>query len=164
MELSLLFKLLHVLSAMALVAGLVGRWITNAQAERSADLESMEALLGASLRFERMVIGASFAVLISGLLTAWLMGLAILGVLEGAQTNWILVSLALFVLLMAVMPPLVFLPAGRAFEAARGAAHRASAKTPELQAAFANRRVRAAHVAEIVAVLLVVALMVLKPF
>jgi hypothetical protein len=56
-ELSLLFKLLHVLSAMALVTGLVGRWVTNGQAERSADLESMEALLRASLRFERMAIG-----------------------------------------------------------------------------------------------------------
>jgi hypothetical protein len=163
-ELSLLFKLLHVLSAMALVTGLVGRWITNAQAARSASLESMEALLGAGLRFERMVIGASFAVLISGLLTAWLIGLPILGALEGAQTNWILVSLALFVLLMVVLPPLVFLPAGRAFEAARAAAHRAKAKTPELHAAFANQRVRTAHIAEIVAVLVVVALMVLKPF
>ena len=164
MELSLLFKLLHVLSAMALVTGLVGRWITNAQAEHSSDLGSMEALLGASLRFERMVIGSSLAVLFTGLATAWLMKLPILGAFEGAQTNWILVSLALFLLIMVLVPPLVFLPAGRAFETARAAAHRARAKTPELQAAFANARVRAAHITEIAAVLFVIALMVLKPF
>ena len=163
MELTLVVKFLHVLSAMALMTGLVGRWITTRHAERSADLGSMEALLGASLRFERMVIGASFAVLLSGLLTAWLLRLPILGALEGAQTNWILVSLALFLLLM-VLVPLVFLPAGRAFEAARVAAHRARTKTPELQAAFADSRVRVAHIAEIVAVLVVIALMVLKPF
>lgn len=164
MELSLLFKLLHVLSAMALVTGLVGRWITNGHAERSADLGSMEALLRASLRFERMAIGGSFAVLVTGLLTAWLMGVPILGSFEGAPTNWLLVSLVLFLLVMGPVPPLVFLPAGRAFEAARAAAHRAGTKTAELQAAFANPRVRAAHIAEIALVIVVIALMVLKPF
>lgn len=164
MEPSVIFKFLHVLSAMALVTGLVGRWITNDHAERSPDLVSMEALLAASLRFERMVIGSSFLVLITGLLTAWLAGLPILGAFEGSPTNWILVSLALFVILMALVPPLVFVPAGRAFETARAAAHRARTKTPELQAAFANGRVRAAHIAEIAAVLVVTALMVLKPF
>lgn len=164
MELSLLFKFLHVLSAMALVTGLVGRWITNSHAERSSDLASMEALLGASLRFERMAIGGSFAVLISGLITAWLMRLPILGFVESSSTNWILVSLVVFLLVMGFVPPLVFLPAGRGFEAARAAAHRVRAKTPELQAAFANTRVRAAHITELVAVLVVIALMVLKPF
>jgi hypothetical protein len=163
-ELSLFFKLLHVLSAMALVTGLVGRWITNSHAERSTDIASMEALLGASVRFERMAIGGSFAVLVSGLLTAWLMGTPILGAFEGAPTNWLLVSLVLFVLVMGLVPPLVFLPAGRAFAAARAAAHRAGTKTAELQHAFADPRVRAAHIAEFVLVIVVIGLMVLKPF
>jgi hypothetical protein len=92
------------------------------------------------------------------------MGVPILGSFEGAPTNWLLVSLVLFLLVMGPVPPLVFLPAGRAFEAARAAAHRAGTKTAELQAAFANPRVRAAHIAEIALVIVVIALMVLKPF
>ena len=162
-ELVLLLKLLHVLSAMALVIGLVGRWIVNSRAEHSADLASMEALLGASTPFERMAIGSSFAVPVTGLLTAWYMRLPVLGAFEGSSTNWVLISLVLFFLVMGPVPPLVFLPAGRAFEAARAAAHRAGSKTAELQAAFANPRVRAAHIAEIVLVIVVIALMVLKP-
>jgi len=163
LELFLLFKFVHILSAMTLVTGLLGRWIANGRAARS-DLKTMDALLAISVPFERMAIGGSFAVLVSGLITAWLASLPVLGSLEGAPTNWILVSLALFLAVMGPVPPLVFLPAARAFDAARAAAQRAGTMTPELQAAFANTRVRAAHIVEFVAVFVVIALMVLKPF
>ncbi len=164
MDATLIVKFLHVLSAMALVTGLVGRWIANAHAERSMDIGTTDALLEVSRRFERMVIGASFAVLVSGLLMAWLLSLPVLGVLQGSPTNWILISLALFILVLGLLPPIVFLPASRTFEAALATARRAGTKTPELRAAFANGRVRAANVVELAAVFIVIGLMVLKPF
>lgn len=45
---TLIVKFLHVLLAMALVTGLVGRWIANAHAERSMDIGTTDALLEVS--------------------------------------------------------------------------------------------------------------------
>lgn len=45
-----LLKLVHVLSAMALVTGLIGRWIVNARAAHS-EFSTMDALLAVSAPF-----------------------------------------------------------------------------------------------------------------
>jgi hypothetical protein len=159
MEWSGLLKLTHVALAMALVTGIVGRWLLLAAAERTDRIERTEALLGAADPFERTVRVSSILVLVAGLLTAWAQGYPWLGL----TTGWMLTSLILS-LGIAVLVPTVFLPRGRRFALALDGARASGALTPELRAAFADSTVRAAHVAELVALAIIVALMVLKPF
>jgi Predicted integral membrane protein (DUF2269) len=154
-----LLKLTHVALAMALVTGIVGRWLLLAAAERTDRLERTEAVLDAAGPFEMTVRVSSILVLVAGLATAWAQGYPWLGL----TTGWMLASLVLS-LGIAVLVPTVFLPRGRRFGRALEGARSTGQVTPELRAAFADPAVRAAHVAEVVALAVIVALMVLKPF
>jgi hypothetical protein len=154
-----LLKLLHIALAMALVTGVIGRWLLLGAAERSETMDRTEALLEASDPFEMTVRVSSILVVVAGLLTAWAQGYPWLGL----TTGWMLAALILSFGIAALVPT-VFLPRGRRFAVALDGAHTARRITPELHAAFADPTVRAAHVAELVALAVIVALMVLKPF
>jgi len=162
-EPALVAKFLHVLAVLVFVTGLVAREIANGQAARAKDIATMDAILGVSGRFERMVIGGSIAVLVFGLATAWLQSLPILGGLQGGAVNWVLISVALFILMQVALVPTIFIPSGRVFAAAQDAARRLGRWTPELRTAFANPRVRAGHLIEFAVTFVILALMVFKP-
>jgi hypothetical protein len=164
MSLYLFLKLLHVLTGFWLVSGLLGRGLTLGEAARATDIARLQSLLMLSGRFERfMVIPASLAVFVFGLLTAWAQGVPLLGVFQGARTNWLLVAILLYLSVIALVP-LVFIPRGKVFGAALEEASAQGVVTSELQAAFADPVVRAAHIYELTAVGVVVALMVTRPF
>ncbi len=154
------WKLLHVLAGFWLVAGLVGRTVTIGQARRQADIERVDALMGAAGRFEKlMVIPGSAAVLVLGLITMVAQGRSLLD--DG--NAWLPTALVLF-LLTAAMVPTIFLPRGKAFEAAFEEAKVAGEVTPGLSRAFADPIVALARRVELVLVAVVIGLMVLKPF
>ena len=155
-----LWKLLHVLTAFGLVAGLIGRTVTMARAEKSRDIGIAKALVETAGRFEKlMVIPGSMAVLVLGLLTVFAQGLRI----SAPGNGWVLWSLVIFATVIALVPT-VFIPRGKRFDAALEAATAAGAVTPELRARFADPVTRAAHVYELAAIVAVIALMVSKPF
>ncbi len=159
-------RLIHALTGILLVAGLLGRWVVLSQAEHAArteELTTVQGLLRASSVFERIVISASVAVLVLGLLTAWNYGYPLLGSLQGRGGNWLPVSLLLYLSTFPLVP-LVFLPKGRQFGAALDEAVAMSRVTPALVAAFGDPRVRAAHVYEFAAVVVVLVLMLSWPF
>jgi hypothetical protein len=143
---------------MVLVAGIIGRWLVLDAAKRSDEIGRTRALLGASAPFERMVIASSMAVLPAGLITAWAQGYPWLGLTTPWMWMALLLSLGIFLLV-----PSVFIPRGRAFEAALEGATAAGAVAPDLRAAFDDPVVRAAHWAEVIALAAIVALMVTKP-
>jgi hypothetical protein len=164
MSLAIFLKLLHVLTAFWLVSGLVGRGLTLAQAERTTDIPRMRSLLTLGERFERlMVIPASIAVLLFGLLTAWVQGAPLLGFLHGARSNWLLLSLLLY-LSTILLVPFIFIPKGKVFGAALEVASAQGGVTAGLRAAFADPAVRAAHIYEFAAITIVLILMVTRPF
>src|SRR5829696_1986376 len=147
-------RLIHALTGILLVAGLLGRWVVLSQAEHAAhteELTTVQGLLRASSVFERIVIPASVAVLVLGLLTAWSYGYPLFGSLQGRGGNWLPVSLLLY-LSMFPLVPLVFLPKGRRFGAALDEALSLGRVTPTLVAAFGDPLTRAAHLYEFVAV------------
>ena len=158
MDWSGLLKLLHIALAMALVTGVVGRWLLLGAAQRSETMDRTEALLDASDPFEMTVRVSSILVVVAGLLTAWAQGYPWLGL----TTGWMLAALILSFGIAALVPT-IFLPKGRRFAAALDEARSAGQVTPELRAAFVDPTVRAAHVAELSALGAIVALMVLKP-
>jgi hypothetical protein len=152
-------KLVHVAVAFAFISGLVGRWLLLTRAARATDIELAYELSEAAGPFERLVIWGSSAVLPAGMLTAWAQGYPWLGL----TTGWMLLSA---VILLSTFPfvPLVFIPRGRRFATEMAAARAGGAVTPGLRGAFADPAVAFARRYEIVAVAIIVALMVLKPF
>ena len=159
-------RLVHALTGILLVAGLLGRWVALAQAEHAAradQLPAVRALLQASSVFERIVIPSSAVVLALGLLTAWSYGYPLLGSLQGGRDNWLPVSLLLF-LGIFLLVPVVFLPKGRLFGAALDEAVTADRVTPGLVIAFGHPVVRGAHIYEFAAVIVVLVLMLTRPF
>ena len=160
----LIIRLLHILTAIWFIAGLIGRNLSFRQAGQASDVGVATALLRASEVFERLMVRpGSSAVLALGLLTAWLQGQPILGFLQGATTNWLLVSL---VLSLSIIPlvVLVLIPRSKVRAQAVKSAQTAGVFTPELQAALTDRAVIASRNAELLIVSAIVVLMALKPF
>ena len=98
-----------------------------------------------------------------GIIQARLGGIPIFGILSGGSQNWLLVSMVLYFATFALVP-LVFVPKGKAFRPVLEAAQAQGRITPELRAAMNDRVVALAHRFEEGATLIVIALMVLKPF
>jgi uncharacterized membrane protein len=164
MSLALLLKLLHILTAIWLVTGLVGRYILLARAEKSRDIHEMASLLPVATIFERaMVIPASMAVFAAGLLTAWAGRWPILGFLQGRSPSWIIIAILLYLTTFPLIR-FVFIPRGKIFEVALNEALAKDQVTPELTAAFRDPIVRRAHIYELAVVAAIISLMVLKPF
>jgi uncharacterized membrane protein len=163
-ELVIVLRLLHVAVGMWLVAGLAGRTLTLSAARRSDDIALVAELSRLGGRFDRLlVIPGAQAVLITGLVTAWLGGYPLFGILQGAHANWLLVSFLLYAVVTAMVPT-VFLPTGKVFDTAMERARAAGAVTRDLTAALNNPLVAWAHRAEFVMIGLIVVLMVVKPF
>jgi hypothetical protein len=126
------------------IAGVIGRQFTRAQAAQTAELPCFHSLIQLSSRFERwLVIPEANAVFLPGLLLSWWQGAPLFGFLQRAAANWPLMSLLLYVVIYLLVPG-VFLPRGkrfaRALETAQGQI------TADLRAAFRDPIVRRAHV------------------
>jgi hypothetical protein len=121
-------------------------------------------LTQAAGKIERlMVIPGNILVIVFGLLLALAIRAPILGILQGAKTNWLLASIAILAILFPLVPA-VFLPRGRVFEASLLNARSKGTVSPELRRHMADPVVRWAHRAEMIGVALIVVLMVVKPF
>ena len=159
-----ILKLSHAFVGFWVVAGVVGRGLVQLRAERSSDINAVRLLLDVIGRFDRlMVIPGSAAVLLLGLLTAWVEGLPILGSLQGGHVNWLFAAVVLYAGWQGLVPT-VFIPRGKAFQAALDEAVGMGRITERLTRAFHDPVVRAAHVWELVAIALIIWLMITKPF
>jgi uncharacterized membrane protein len=164
MSLALIFKFLHIMTALWMVSGGLGRNFTARKASQSQDIHTTAALVQLMGFFDRrMVIPGSSAVFLLGLLTAWAQGWPILGFLQGAAVNWVLVSILIYLSIMVIVFS-VLVPRGRLFEAALQEAVAQGQVTPRLTAAFNDRAVAAGRNYELVALAVIVYLMVAKPF
>ena len=157
-------KLLHIIAAMMLVGGLFGRQLVRALAKKTDDVHIFLALSQAAGRIENlMVIPGNMAVMILGVILALESGYPIFGFLQGAAQNWLLISIILLVVILLLVPT-VLIPRGKKFGAILETALAKGEMTPELRMAMDDRVVRLAHLYEQVALVIIVALMVLKPF
>jgi hypothetical protein len=157
--LSLLLKLSHVALAIGMVSGLLGRWILLSRAARTDEVERAHLLSEAAAPFERIVQVVSPIVVIVGMLTAWAQDYPWLGL----TTGWMLLTVLLIIPILVAIPT-IFLPRGKVSDAEMTAARAAGQVTPGLRAAWADPAVAIARRYELVAMAVIVALMVLKPF
>ncbi len=161
MSLYLILKLLHIVSVIGMIAGLIGRNIVKARTAKVSDIQIMQAFVELGGRFERyLLIPGSLFVLLTGLLLAWAGRWSFQ---DGGYPNWLLVSLLLFLSTIPLIP-CIFVPRGKHFDLAYQDALMQKCITPLVQAALSDKVVFAAYVYELVAFSLVIILMVTKPF
>jgi uncharacterized membrane protein len=164
MSLFLWMRFLHVASAMWFIGGILARQIVRAYAKRTDNVQRFATLSEAAGRIEStMVIPGNFAVIVFGVVLAWMIKAPILGFLQGASQNWLLVSNLLLVIGFLNVP-LIFLPRGKKFGVALEDALGRGQMTPELRLHLADPVVRLAHAYELVSMVVIVYLMVFKPF
>ncbi len=160
----LVLKLLHVLAGFALVGGEIGRMIAFRRARQATDVKIVAEMmqLFTFLTSKFVSIGGMLTFL-TGLITAWVQGWPILGFLQGGQTNWVLASLIVYIVIM-LMVFLLVAPRGKAIGQALGAALGQGKITPELTAALNNSTLTNGFIIQDVLILIIIILMILKPF
>jgi hypothetical protein len=164
MSLLLVIRFLHIASAIWFIGGVIARQIVRAYAKRTDDVQHFAIMSVAAGRIESsMVIPGNFAVIIFGVIYGIMIGAPILGFLQGAARNWLLVS-NILLLLGFLNVPLVFIPKGKLFDAALQDALAKGQMTPELRAHINDPTVRIVHFVELAAMGFITFLMVFKPF
>ena len=165
MTLYMFMKLLHVLAAFWLISGVVGRGLAFWQAGRSKDVHAVHALLQISEFFERYaVIPISVAVLVFGLIVTWMQKWPLFGFLQRSPSNWLLVSFILFVGISALIGPLGLAARRKERERALKEALAQESITLRLLAALHDNVVIRFRIVEFIVLVLIIVLMVTKPF
>jgi uncharacterized membrane protein len=160
----LAIKFLHVITAMMFVGGIFGRQLVRAYAKKTDNVQIFAALNRGAGRIENiMIIPGNLAVILFGIILALLGGYPLFGFLQGASQNWLLVSNILLIVGLALVPT-VFIPSGKKFDPVLEAALAEGRMTPGLRLALEDKVVKLAHLYEEISIIIVVALMVFKPF
>jgi uncharacterized membrane protein len=160
----LVIKYLHITAVAITIGGMFARQLVRGLALKSDDIKPVASLTHAAVRMDRgMVIPGSNLMIVFGIILAVIQKWPIFGFLQGADHNWLLVSNLLLVI-MIVLIPSVFIPHNKRIERLLQTAQAEGRVTPELSVALHDRKNLMAHRAEEAIILVVAALMVLKPF
>ena len=158
------FKFLHVLAVVVMVGGVFARQLVRGIARKSDDVKVIAALTHVAGRLDRvMVIPGGNLVLVFGIILALMLKWPLFGFLQGASQNWLLIS-NILLLVMIVIIPAIFLPHNKKVESLLQTALAGGHVTPELSAALDDQKNQLVHHVEEGIILVVAALMVLKPF
>ena len=165
MNLYLFMKLLHVLAAFWMVSGVVGRDLAFWWAGRATNVQAIHALLRASEFFERYaVIPVAGLVFLFGLIITLLQKWPLFGFLQGATSNWLLVSFLLFTGGGIFIVPLGLIARRKERERALKEALAQETITLRLLAALNDKVVIGFRIAEFIVMVIIIILMVTKPF
>ena len=157
-------KFLHIVAVIVCVGGLFARQLIRQHANKTDDIRLFADFSQAAGKIENaMVIPGMTAMMVLGVILVLISGSPILGFLQGATQSWLLVSNILLVGVLVIIPT-VFIPRGKRFEPILQEALVKGQITSELRAAMNDNTVKLAHRYEEVALIIVTALMVLKPF
>jgi uncharacterized membrane protein len=158
------FKFLHILAVIVMVGGIFARQLVRGIAKKSDDVKLIASLTKVTGRLDRaMVIPGGNLVLVFGVILALMLKWPIFGFLQGASQNWLLVSILLQVVMM-ILVVTVFLPHNKKVESLLQSSLAEGRVTAELSTTLADQKNSLTHHAEEIIVLVVAALMVLKPF
>ena len=158
-------KLLHVLAAFWMISGVVGRGLAFWQAGKARDVRAVQALLQISEFFERYaVIPLSMAVFLFGLIVTWMRKWPLFGFLQGSSSNWLLVSLILFISISAIIAPLGLVARRKERDRALEEALAQGTITLRLLAALNDKIVIRFRIVEFIILVIIISLMVTKPF
>ena len=159
-----LFLFLHIMSSIMLVGGIFARQIVRTYAKRSSDVKVISELYNAAGRIEAVMIRPfTLFVVLFGAIYAAMIKAPIFGFLQGASQNWLLMT-NIMVLLIPFPIIFFFIPRGKIFEPIMQDALAKRQVTPELQEQLHDPAMKRMHLLEMAGVVIVVILMVFKPF
>ena len=165
MNLYTLMKLLHVLAAFWFIGGVIGRDFAFWQAGRATNVQAVQALLQISDFFERYaIIPVSMVVFLFGLIITLLQRWPLFGFLQGSSINWLLVSFILYLGISLAIGPLKLVPRRKQRTRALDEALTEGIITPGLNAALHDEVVVRFRMVEFVVLVVIIILMVTKPF
>ena len=160
----LLLRFLHILSSILFIGGIFARQAVRNQGKKMTRVRELEAYFSAAGQIEKlMVIPGNMAVVVIGVILALVVKAPILGFLQGASQNWLLVT-NLMLVGGGLLVPLIFLPRGKIYERLMTEALVKDEITPELRSHLEDPVVKSAHWLEMLLVVMIVILMVFKPF
>jgi uncharacterized membrane protein len=160
----LVVKFLHIASVIVCVGGLFARQLIRQHATKTNDIQLFATFSQAAGKIENvMVIPGMTAIMVFGVILGLIGHFPILGFLQGASQNWLLAANILLIGILVIIPT-VLVPRGKVFEPLLQEALTKGQITPELRAAMNDNIVKLAHRYEEVALVIITALMVLKPF
>ena len=160
----LIIKFFHIIAVTITIGGMFARQLVRGFAKKSEDVKVVASLTNVAVRIDRaMVIPWSNIMILMGVILAVMQKWPIFGFLQGASQNWLLISNLLLVV-MIVLIPFVFIPHNKKVEALLQSTLTQGRISPDLSAALNDKVNKLAHYAEEAIVLIVAALMVLKPF
>ncbi|HEU0296991.1 MAG TPA: DUF2269 family protein [Anaerolineales bacterium] len=160
----LLLRFLHILSSIVFIGGIFARQAVRSRGKKATSIRELEAYFSAAGQIEKlMVIPGNMAVIVFGVILAIMMKAPIFGFLQGASQNWLLVT-NLMLVAGGLMVPLVFLPRGKIFDRLMQDALGRDEITSELRSHLDDAVVKRAHFLEMFLVVVIVILMVFKPF
>jgi len=159
-----LFLFLHIMSSIMLVGGIFARQIVRTYAKRSSDVKVISELYNAAGRIETVMIRPfTLFVVLFGAIYAAMIKAPVFGFLQGASQNWLLMT-NIMVLLIPFPIIFFFIPRGKIFEPIMRDALAKGQVTPELQEQLHDPAMKRMHLLEMAGVVIVVILMVFKPF
>jgi hypothetical protein len=155
---------IHVTFAIAFLIGAVGYFLTVSRAAKEKDVKVVKGLMTLGKIFEKYFLLPGESILFfAGLLAAWWENIPVLGFLQGGNVNWLLVSLILFLsripLIMLIDMPREKLLNKRLEEAVGD-----GQITQKLQESLADRTIKKVQLYMLVSYMMIVLLMVMKPF
>ena len=160
----LVIKFIHIVAVIMMIGGVFARQLVRGVAKKSDDVKLVASHTHVARRLDTlMVIPGSNAAMVLGILLALMTGFPIFGFLQGATKNWLLVSNILLVLTLVLIFA-VFVPHNKKLDSILQTALAQGRVTSELRAALDDKTLAIAHYFEQVAIILIAALMVLKPF
>lgn len=160
----LVIKFLHILAVTITIGGMFARQLVRSIARKSNEIQPVASLTHAAIRIDRlMVIPWSNIMILAGIILAVIQKWPIFGFLQGASQNWLFVSNILLIVLIFLIAG-VFIPHNKQVESLLQSALTQGRVTPELSAALNDSKNRWAHQLEETIILIIAALMVLKPF
>src|SRR6188474_3390861 len=113
----LIIKFFHILAVTITIGGMFARQLTRSVAKKSDDITTVASLTRLAVRMDRaLVIPWSNVMILMGIILAVMQKWPILGFLQGASQNWLLVS-NLLLIVMIVLIPAVFIPHNKKVEA-----------------------------------------------
>ena len=160
----LIVKYLHIVAVILMIGGIFARQLVRGVARKSDDVKLVASFTQLARRLDSItVIPGSTATLVLGVLLALIAGFPIFGFVQGAAANWLLVSNILLVIVIILVSG-VFIPYNKKLALIMQAAVADGRVTSELRAALDTKTQAIAHYFEEIAVLIIAALMTLKPF
>jgi uncharacterized membrane protein len=160
----LIVKFIHILAVTITIGGMFARQLVRGIAKKNDDVKNVAILTHVAVRIDRtLVIPWSNIIFLMGIILAVIQKWPILGFLQGASQNWLLASNILLIIMLALIPTM-FIPHNKKVESILRSALTEGRVTSELSDALDDKKNKLAHHAEEIIVLVIAALMVLKPF